>query len=80
MVNKDDWRLLRQDEYLQGVTLYFRKWSFEDHAHCEFCWEKFSSYPDSLHEGYTTADNYYWICPECYNDFKEKFRWTLGEE
>lgn len=80
MTNKDDWRLFRQEEYLHGVTLYYREWSGSDHAHCEFCWEKFSYYPDTLHEGYTTEDNYHWICPECFNDFKEKFSWKIGEE
>ena len=80
MIDKDDWRLSGQENYLSGKALYFRKWKAPkkewDHDHCEFCWEKFSDYPDTLHEGYTTEDNYYWICPTCYNDFKEMFKWN----
>jgi len=52
----------------------------KDHDHCEFCWDKFAHYPDTLHQGYTTADNYYWICPDCMNDFKEMFKWTICNE
>lgn len=84
MVEKDDWRLRGQEDYLLGKTLYFRKWKAPkkdlDHYHCEFCWDKFSEYPDTLHEGYTTEENYYWICPTCYNDFKEMFQWKDAEK
>ena len=83
MIDKDDWRLRGQEDYLSGKALYFRKWKAPkkewDHDHCEFCWEKFSDYPDTLHEGYTTEDNYYWICPACYNDFKEMFKWKEND-
>ena len=47
---------------------------------CEFCWEKFSDFDGMLHEGYTTEDNYYWICPDCFNDYKIMFEWTVIEE
>jgi hypothetical protein len=84
MIDKNDWRLKGQEAYLSGKTLYFRKWkspnSERDHAHCEFCWDKISEYPDTLHQGYTTEDNYYWICQNCYNDFKEMFQWKNSEE
>ena len=77
MIEKDDWRLRGQEDYLLGENLYFRKWKAPkkewDHDHCEFCWDKFSDYPDTLHEGYTTEDNYNWICQTCYDDFKEMF-------
>ena len=26
MIDKDDWRLRGQEDYLSGKTLYFRKW------------------------------------------------------
>ena len=72
-----------QEDYLSGKALYFRKWKAPkkewDHDHCAFCWETFSDYPDTLHEGYTTEDNYYWICPTCYNDFKEMFKWKEND-
>ncbi len=80
-----DWRLQGQERYLQGVTLilakytrYSDKW---DHDHCEFCGVKFTEEgtetPDSLHQGYRTNDKYRWICPKCFNDFKESFGWTV---
>lgn len=83
MVEKDDWRLLRgQEDYLLGVTLYWKKWKAPsavwDHDHCEFCWEKFSESTDTLHEGYTTEDGKHWICPECFSDFKDMFRWSVN--
>lgn len=78
----DDWRLCGQEDYLKGVTLqrkrYQRYSSTWDHDHCEFCWAKFAEedlIPDALHEGYTTADDYHWICESCFEDFKEQFEW-----
>ncbi len=84
MIGKDDWRLRNQEDYLLGKALYLRKWKplkeEWDHDHCEFCWNKFSNLPDTLHEGYTTEDRCYWICPNCYNDFKIMFKWEIGNE
>ena len=84
MIEKDDWRLRGQEAYLARRTLYLRKWvtikKEWDHEHCEFCWDKISEFPDTLHEAYTTEDNGYWICPECFHDFKEQFQWTLADE
>lgn len=78
----DDWRLNGQEEYLYQAELYRCGVSFPepeevDHAHCEFCWAKFSDYEEDLHEGYLTKDYYYFICEECYNDFKDQFKWKL---
>lgn len=83
----NDWRLRGQEDYLMGKTLYFirfqkhsEKW---DHEHCDFCWAKFSDFEGDLHEGYCTGtDNKgseYWVCPECYNDFKDRFEWKLSK-
>ncbi len=75
----DDWRLQGQDAYLTSVTLFrraFRRRSTEwDHDHCEFCWTKFSEAPisDSIQEGYTTEDECRWVCPRCFDDFKQRF-------
>jgi len=45
-----------------------------DHDHCEFCNKKFTENLDgTLQEGYTTIDNYRWICSGCFKDFKEMF-------
>ena len=83
-MEKKDWRLTDQEEYLLKRTLYLRKWRAPsdgwDHDHCEFCGEMFSEFPDTLHEGYTTADGYYWICRQCFADFRERFQWTVGPD
>ena len=51
-----------------------------DHDHCEFCWAKFmvEDYPDVLHEGYSTLDEYRWVCKGCFEDFKESFQWRVN--
>ena len=83
-----DWRLGGQYQYLVGAVLTRRpyrkyppnpKW---DHDHCEFCSAKFTAQdePDTLHEGYSTPDEYRWICDACVNDFKDRFRWTLTSD
>ncbi len=83
MVEENDWRLTGQEKYLKGVTLYWReytRWSESwDHDHCEFCWAEFTveDHPDVLHEGYTTEDEYRWICKKCFEDFKEIFAWKI---
>jgi hypothetical protein len=85
MIDPDDWRLTGQEKYLQGVELCYRKYRRYpanpdwDHDHCEFCWAKFmvEDYPDVLHEGYCTLDEYRWICPNCFDDFREKFQWQV---
>ena len=45
MPTDDDWRLNRQETYLQGATLVwkpYRIWSEAwEHDHCAFCWRKF---------------------------------------
>jgi len=87
---EEDWRLSGREaqlkKYLYGITLYKRKYKRYsetwDHDHCELCMEKFAEtdlIPEALHEGYATLDNYRWICASCFNDFREKFAWTLAE-
>ncbi len=84
----DDWRLNGQEQDLLGVTLIRRayrryrdnpEW---DHDHCQFCWAKFmvDDEPGVLHEGYSTEDEYRWVCETCVADFKDRFRWTLKFE
>ena len=80
---ESEWRLQNQERYLTGVTLVRRTWTQTrdhwDHDHCEFCWAKFAgdNIPDALREGWTTADEYRWICDTCFNDFRERFGWTV---
>jgi hypothetical protein len=87
MIEKKDWRLTGQEKFLQGVTLYHRQYRRYaqnptwDHDHCDFCGDKFmvEDYPDVLHEGYSTVDDYHWICEKCYEDFKSIFQWMVIE-
>lgn len=78
-MDKNDWRLTNQEEYLFGRTLTLKKFIpiKTDHEHCEFCWEKImnENHPDIIREAYVTNDEYYWVCPDCYNNFKEMFKW-----
>lgn len=82
MREQDDWRLQGQEKYLKGATLswkrYVRPSESWDHDHCEFCWAKFmdSETPDTLKEGFATADNR-WICPRCFADFGDLFGWLV---
>ena len=82
-----DWRLQGQARYLQGVNLVHRQYRRYpgnpdwDHDHCEFCGSKFmvEDYPEVLHQGYTTEDDYHWICDPCFADFREMFNWQVVE-
>jgi hypothetical protein len=84
-MTEPDWRLQGQEEYLSGVRLVRRRWRQSrpggDHDHCEFCWAKFGQEQlgDVLREGWTTPDEYRWVCDVCFNDFKDQFRWQIEE-
>ncbi len=85
MVDSTDWRLQGQEKYLKGIELCWRKYRRYvknpnwDHDHCEFCWAEFTmrADPDVLHEGYSSLDEYRWICKRCFNDFREMFEWRV---
>jgi len=80
-----DWRLAGQEAYLLGAVLGWKNWAPPadnpawDHDHCEFCWQKFMTDdgPDVHRAGYTTEDQYHWICRRCFEDFRQKFKWKL---
>jgi hypothetical protein len=80
----EDWRLTNQEKYLQGATLHWRRYRAPrpewDHDHCEFCWATFfeTPAPDALQAGYTTDDEYRWICEVCFADFRDRFAWQVG--
>ena len=79
----NDWRIQGQENYLKGVKLITHPYnavSGWDHDHCEFCGAKFSNNEGDLHFGYSTMDSYYWICKDCFNDFKEQFEWITESE
>lgn len=85
MVEQHDWRLQGQERYMTGLAFRFAKYrkpsATWDHDHCEFCGTKFmeEDYSEVLHEGYTTEDEYRWVCPQCFEDFKERFQWSMVE-
>lgn len=92
MVEKGDWRLVARpvcgsEEKLKHIPLYsipFQPLSPRwDHEHCAFCWENFCLHEGCLREGYCTRpqneQGALWICPGCYEDFKEMFGWTVGK-
>jgi len=75
----DDWRRQGQERDLRGVRLFARTYRPYrpgwDHDHCSFCREKLSLDPGDLHEGFCTHDEYHWVCPPCYRDFRGEFGW-----
>ena len=64
---EQDWRLNRQEEYLQNAVLY--------RVVFPIFWEKAMTNTEC--EFYCTKDMYHWICKECFEDFKDKFGWTV---
>ena len=56
--------------YLEGdkIQLFW-------HEHCDFCSKKAMTNIEC--EFYCTKDMKYWICKECFEDFKDKFSWTV---
>jgi hypothetical protein len=80
-VARDDWRRRNQEHYLLGRKLVAKAYKplrpSWDHDHCAFCWRKFSLEEDDLKAGYTTEDEYYWVCEPCFRDFREEFKWQL---
>lgn len=61
-----------------------------DHDHCDFCTAKFMDVdlPDVLRAGYTNteqiindtvwAEGALWICHQCFEDFHERFDWSVA--
>lgn len=88
MNETEDWRLRGQEEYLQNRVFRYQKFmglpNVSDHAHCELCWHKFMENPDGVKdcsgEGYCSTDGIYWICEECFKDFKEKMNLRLADK
>lgn len=75
-----DWRLVNQEKYLMKahfVYTTFEPRGVHDHVHCAFCWEKIGV--DGIREGYCTDDGWHWVCPQCFQDFKDQFQWVLDD-
>jgi hypothetical protein len=87
MNRKEDWRLQNQESYLAGLEWekrdYFQYSDDWDHDHCEFCGVKMSvgaKLEESIGHGYTAKKGYYWVCEQCFSDFRKQFEWKiLGE-
>lgn len=65
-------QMQRGEEYLEGEKIQ-HFW----HEHCEFCREKATT--DKKCVFYCTKDMRYWVCPECFHDFKNSFGWVEKE-
>lgn len=77
-----DWRLNGQKKYLFRKKLKrtaFAPSMQNDHAHCSFCWEKFGLCEGMSKMGYKTIVGNWWICDQCFQDFKDEFEWTCTE-
>jgi len=81
VVSPDDWRRQNQEQVLLAAQLRrgpWRQYSPEwDHDHCEFCTAKFSAREGDLKSGYSTLDDYFWICETCFEDFREEFGFVV---
>jgi hypothetical protein len=83
---ENDWRLHGQERYLTGVTLSRRRWRESrpgwDHDHCQFCNAKFAAFEGQgiLLQGWTTPDEYHWVCDACFADFRDRFAWRVIEQ
>lgn len=82
----NDWRLTDQAKYLYKKILYWQNYQAYsetwEHDHCEFCWAKFTeeNQSEDLHAGYTTQNQYYWICETCFNDFCNLLQWQVSAD
>ena len=78
MIDKDDWRLTNQMNYLFEKQLQHIRYKPQnsewDHDHCEFCNCKITI---ATGKAYCTLDQYHWICDNCFSDFCELFKWTV---
>jgi len=84
----DDWRRMGQERYLVGAQFAWAGYrdpkTDRDHDHCEFCWQTFMERPTerAITEGYRTriGEVERWVCPSCFEDFREEFRFTVSED
>lgn len=79
-----DWRLKgASKDYLKGCTFIYKKYKkYRDdweHDHCEFCSAKFKDVDadDVLRYGYSTKNDYWWVCEKCFEDFKDRFGFNI---
>lgn len=71
-----------QGEGMKNIKFEYKDFlNLGEHEHCKFCWHKFMKNPngqkDCSNQGYCSTDGKYWVCEECYDDFKLLFNWKL---
>jgi hypothetical protein len=54
-----------------------------DHDHCEFCSGEISDRPIDDHTQFNAAwvtadDEDHWVCPQCFDDFRDRFGWSIS--
>lgn len=83
LVDDDDWRLSGHVDHLMGAKL---RWSIYrkprpawDHDHCVFCTQKIMEepHPRAIQAAYVAVATSDWVCPDCFTDFRERFRWEV---
>ena len=78
---RDDWRIMGQEGYLLDKVLIYiqfdRSLCIEDFDKCEFCSKAFDEGKTQNEFAYFEPNNRVWICKDCFNDFKDHFRWTV---
>lgn len=81
----DDWRIMGQPGYLFKKRIRYTQVENilqpTEHRHCEFCFDRFSHNNNDLQSGYICCvqNKTYWICENCYIDFKDLFHWKVVE-
>ena len=76
MIDKDDWRLLNDVEFLRGKYLDpVSSNEIVEHLphlkHCLFCWDKVPEKLNYYQTWYITADRNDCVCKNCFNDFQD---------
>jgi hypothetical protein len=83
MTDSRDWRLdnLQRLKGLRFVRAVFRKRRDDwDHEHCVGCWQKFAEFgnpPEVLHGGFREVERDEWVCPDCFEAFREELNWSV---
>ena len=81
-----DWRLDHGADELIGRAFRFGRWwpyrDGWDHDHCQFCFSEISAdetgHADHNAGWVTAEDAYFWVCVGCFDDFRERFKWSVA--
>lgn len=80
MIDKEDWRLLNEVQHLKNQEVDpVDGEDIIEHLprlkYCQFCWDKVAD--DKNGFWYLPLDKSCCICENCFNDFRELFKWRL---